>query len=88
MALKTVLKSLLTKWGPMSTQLAEAVAKDEADPEPVNIDADEVEIFDDTSETTEDIVKGFEEAQKRKSVEDGKENNTQSDKETQQGELL
>lgn len=88
MALKTVLKSLLTKWGPMSTQLAEAVAKDEADPEPVNINADEVEIFDDTSETTEDIVKGFEEAQKRKSVEDGKENDTQSDKETQQGELL
>lgn len=41
MALKTVLKSLLTKWGPMSTQLAEAVAKDETTPEPVNIEADE-----------------------------------------------
>lgn len=88
MALKTVLKSLLTKWGPMSTQLAEAVAKDEVDPEPVNINADEVEIFDDTSETTEDIVKGFEEAQKRKSVEDGKETDAQSDKETEQGKLL
>jgi len=41
MALKTVLKSLLTKWGPMSTQLAEAVAKDEVNPDPVNIEADE-----------------------------------------------
>lgn len=88
MAKKTVLKDLLTKWGPMSTQMAVAASKDEVDPDPVNINADEVEIFDDTSETTEDIVKGFEEAQKRKSVEDGKENDTQSDKETQQGELL
>lgn len=89
MALKTVLKSMLTKWGPMSTQLAEAVSKDEVEPDgPTSIDADEVEIFDDASETTEDIVKGFEEAQKRKSVEDGKETDTQSDKETKQGKLL
>ena len=89
MALKTVLKSMLTKWGPMSTQLAEAVSKDEAEPDgPTSIDADEVEIFDDASETTEDIVKGFEEAQKRKSVKDGKETDTQSDKETEQGKLL
>lgn len=88
MAKKTVLKDLLTKWGPMSTQLAEAAAKDEAELEPTSIDADEVELFDDTSETTEDIVKGFEEAQKRKSVEDGKETDTQSDKETEQGKLL
>ena len=41
MAKKTVLKDLLTKWGPMSTQLAEAAAKDEIDPEPVNIEAEE-----------------------------------------------
>ena len=89
MALKTVLKSMLTKWGPMSTQLAEAVSKDEVEPDgPTSIDADEVEIFDDASETTEDIVKGFEEAQKRKSVKDGKETDTQSDKETEQGKLL
>ncbi|WP_404387882.1 recombinase RecT [Ligilactobacillus animalis] len=88
MAKKTVLKDLLTKWGPMSTQLAEAAAKDEAELEPTSIDADEVEIFDDTSETTEDIVKGFEEAQKRKSVEDGKETDTQSNEETEQGQLL
>lgn len=89
MALKTVLKSMLTKWGPMSTQLAEAVSKDEVEPDgPTSIDVDEVEIFDDASETTEDIVKGFEKAQKRKSVEDGKETDTQSDKETEQGKLL
>lgn len=88
MALKTVLKSMLTKWGPMSTQLAEAVAKDEAEPEPTSIDADEVEIFDDASETTEDIIKGFEETQKRKRVEDGKKTDTQSNEETEQGELL
>lgn len=41
MALKTVLKSMLTKWGPMSTQLAEAVSKDEVEPETVNVEANE-----------------------------------------------
>lgn len=64
MALKTVLKSLLTKWGPMSTQLAEAVAKDEADPDPVNIEADETtkdkqaeDLFNQVSELPQESVK-------------------------------
>lgn len=64
MALKTVLKSMLTKWGPMSTQLAEAVSKDEADPDPVNIEADETtkdkqaeDLFNQVSELPQESVK-------------------------------
>lgn len=64
MAKKTVLKDLLTKWGPMSTQLAEAAAKDEIDPEPVNIEADETtkdkqaeDLFNQVSELPQESIK-------------------------------
>ncbi|KRL84634.1 recombinase RecT [Ligilactobacillus apodemi] len=64
MAKKTVLKDLLTKWGPMSTQMAVAASKDEADPDPVNIEADETtkdkqaeDLFNQVSELPQESVK-------------------------------
>ena len=64
MALKTVLKSMLTKWGPMSTQLAEAVSKDEAEPETVNVEANETtkdkqaeDLFNQVSELPQESIK-------------------------------
>lgn len=64
MAKKTVLKDLLTKWGPMSTQMAVAASKDEVDPDPVNIEADETtkdkqaeDLFNQVSELPQESVK-------------------------------
>lgn len=64
MAKKTVLKDLLTKWGPMSTQMVVAASKDEADPDPVNIEADETtkdkqaeDLFNQVSELPQESVK-------------------------------
>ena len=57
MALKTVLKSMLTKWGPMSTQLAEAVSKDEAEPENVNVEANETTKDKQVSELPQEPIK-------------------------------
>ena len=64
MAKKTVLKDLLTKWGPMSTQMAVAASKDEAYPDPVNIEADETtkdkqaeDLFNQVSELPQESVK-------------------------------
>ncbi len=64
MALKTVLKSMLTKWGPMSTQLAEAVSKDEVEPEIVNVEANETtkdkqaeDLFNQVSELPQEPIK-------------------------------
>lgn len=60
MALKTVLRNMLSKWGPMSTEMATAVTHDEEAPaETVDIDAEET-----ASETTEDVLKDFEKSQK------------------------
>ncbi|GAX04113.1 phage recombinase [Secundilactobacillus pentosiphilus] len=60
MALKTVLRNMLSKWGPMSTEMATAVTQDEKAPaETVDIDAEET-----ASETTEDVLKDFEKSQK------------------------
>lgn len=64
MAKKTVLKDLLTKWGPMSTQMAVAASKDEVDPDPVNIEVDETtkdkqaeDLFNQVSELPQESVK-------------------------------
>lgn len=89
MALKTVLRNMLSKWGPMSTEMATAVTQDEKAPaETVDIDAEET-----ASETTEDVLKDFEKSQqeaKRIEADEGGTNddqttvdNTQSDHATQ-----
>lgn len=41
MAIKTVLRNLLSKWGIMTTELETALVNDEAEPEPQNIEAEE-----------------------------------------------
>ena len=61
MALKTVLRNMLSKWGPMSTEMATAVSQDEE--APVNaVDVEE----DTTSETTQSLLDEFNAAEKAK----------------------
>lgn len=74
MALKTVLRNLLSKWGPMSIEMNQALSLDENEP-PKSVDADEV----DYSETTEQLIADFNQSQERKTVDAG---------ETEQQELL
>lgn len=76
MALKTVLRNMLSKWGPMSTEMATAVTQDEKSPaEAVDIEADET-----ASETTEDVLKDFEKSQQEaKQIEADEEGGTADD---------
>lgn len=63
MALKTVIRGLLSKWGPMSVQMAEAIKEDEKEPqnERQNIDGDVNEFTDEAaaSKTTEQMLGEF-----------------------------
>lgn len=90
MALKTVIRGLLSKWGPMSVQMEKAIQMDDKEPESEyqNIDADENEFVDETaaSETTEQMLGEFIKGQTDKpETVDTKENNQDNQK---QGELL
>lgn len=78
MALKTVLRSMLTKWGPMSTEMEEAVSHDEEVPK--DIDADEVDANDAASDTTQAMLDDFAKSQKAKPVK-GEESDAKLDKE-------
>lgn len=78
MALKTVLRSMLTKWGPMSTEMEEAVSHDEEVPK--DIDADEVDANDAASDTTQAMLDDFAKSQKAKPVK-GEESDAELDKE-------
>lgn len=55
MALKTVLRNLLSKWGPMSTEMSEALTNDESTPEESQ-DAVDIEAEETASQTTEDLL--------------------------------
>lgn len=63
MALKTVIRGLLSKWGPMSVQMAEAIKADDKEPqnERQSIDGDVNEFTDETaaSKTTEQMLDEF-----------------------------
>ena len=61
MALKTVLRNMLSKWGPMSTEMATAVSQDEEAP------ANAVDVEEDTaSETTQSLLDDFNKSQQKK----------------------
>lgn len=90
MALKTVIRGLLSKWGPMSVQMEKAIQMDDKEPENErqNIDADENEFVDETaaSETTEQMLDEFIKKQTDKpETVDADEHNQDDQK---QGELL
>ncbi|MFT8526107.1 MAG: recombinase RecT [Lentilactobacillus hilgardii] len=79
MALKTVLRSMLTKWGPMSTEMEEAVTKDEEVPQ--EIDADESDADKTASDTTQELLDDYAKSKKAKPVK-GEESNAKSNKAT------
>lgn len=56
MALKTVLRNMLSKWGPMSTQMETALSKDEQAPAATEIEADEIST---ASETDQQMMDEF-----------------------------
>lgn len=62
MALKTVLRNMLNKWGPMSTEMATAISQDETEPAQV-VDGEDVDV---ASETTENLLADFEKSQSEK----------------------
>lgn len=86
MALKTVIRGLLSKWGPMSVQMEKAIQMDDKEPENErqNIDAVENEFVDETaaSETTEQMLDEFIKEQTANDSTDPKAQNQE------QGELL
>ncbi|MCT3399200.1 recombinase RecT [Lentilactobacillus hilgardii] len=79
MAIKTVLRSLLTKWGPMSTEMAEAVTKDEKVPQ--EVDTDESDADKTASDTTQELLDDYAKSKKAKPVK-GEESNAKSNKAT------
>uniref|UniRef100_UPI00403F7A40 recombinase RecT n=1 Tax=Lentilactobacillus hilgardii TaxID=1588 RepID=UPI00403F7A40 len=79
MALKTVLRSMLTKWGPMSTEMEEAVTKDEEVPQ--EVDADESDADNSGSDSTQKLLDDYAKAKKAKPVK-GEESNAKSNKAT------
>lgn len=68
MALKTVLRNLLSKWGPMSTEMSEALTNDENTPEESQ-DAVDIEAEETASQTTEDLLAEYQ--AKQESGKDG-----------------
>lgn len=73
MAIKTVLRNLLSKWGPMSIEMEQAVTNDEdSHQSAVEIDADES-----ASETTDNMMNKFHEQQGE--VMNGDQNESQRD---------
>ncbi|WP_214464628.1 recombinase RecT [Levilactobacillus brevis] len=77
MALKTVLRNLLSKWGPMSTEMSEALTQDEKKQDskvPVDIDAEE------GTDTTAALLNDFNKAEGAKTVNaDEKDGDTDDD---------
>ena len=95
MALKTVIKGMLSKWGPLSIDMQKALISDENEPDEANFEETEAE-DDQASETTESLLNDFKKSQKRKQVNadehDSNEKQTataakQADK-AEQGQLL
>lgn len=69
MAIKTVLRNLLSKWGPMSIELETALSNDESTPQtPADIDATETG----ASETTDNMLDKFHQQQEQKQPESPK----------------
>ncbi|WP_076636644.1 recombinase RecT [Lactiplantibacillus plantarum] len=59
MAIKTVLRNMLSKWGPMSIEMEQALANDETAPQtPLNVEAEES-----ASETTNNMLDKFRQQQ-------------------------
>lgn len=85
MALKTVIRNMLSKWGPLSIDMQEALKHDEQEPvERLDIEADESEV---ASETTDSLIADFNKSQQ----EEEKKDDASIDKATEevkQGELL
>lgn len=95
MALKTVIKGMLSKWGPLSIDMQKALISDENEPDEANFEETDAE-DDQASETTESLLNDFKKSQKRKQVNadehDSNEKQTataakQADK-AEQGQLL
>lgn len=83
MALKTVIRNMLSKWGPLSIDMQEALKHDEQEPtEHLDIEAEEV-----ASETTDSLIADFNKSQQEGAKDDDASTNKESE-EAKQGELL
>lgn len=66
MALKTVLRNLLSKWGPMSTDMEQAMTHDEQ--APAEVEAVEEDADNTASETTNELLEEYKKARAAKEV--------------------
>ena len=84
MALKTVIRNMLSKWGPLSIDMQEALKHDEQEPtERIDVETDELEA---ASETTDNLIADFNKSQQGVKDDDASTNNVEE--EAKQGELL